>query len=77
MRPPGGCLLKVTPAIVEAPSIREISHTILGAISAKFVVSIELRKSQENWVKRIKTDVNRCKERQQIALKGPLGKVDE
>jgi hypothetical protein len=44
MRPSGGWSLKGTPAIVEIPSTKEVSYTILGAISAKFVVSMELRK---------------------------------
>ncbi|KAG1465953.1 hypothetical protein G6F56_004784 [Rhizopus delemar] len=43
---------KKTPSTMTAP------HTILGAILAKFVVSMELRKPQENWTKRIKIDVN-------------------
>src|SRR6478735_3172007 len=65
MRPPGGWSLKGTPAIVETPSTMTAPHTILGAISAKFVVSMELRKPQENWAKRTKIDVKVAKEERQ------------
>ena len=54
MRPSGGWSEKGTPAIVTTPSTRAISHTVLGAISARFVMSMELRNPQEEWSKRIK-----------------------
>ncbi|KAG1328514.1 hypothetical protein G6F62_008114 [Rhizopus arrhizus] len=54
MRPPGGWSGKGTPVIVTTPSTRAISHTILGAISANFVVAMELRNPQVS--KRIKID---------------------
>lgn len=37
-----------------SPSGRAVSYTILGAISAKYVISMELRNPQERWPKRIK-----------------------
>jgi hypothetical protein len=43
MRAPYGRSLCGTPAIVETPSTRAISHTILGAISSQGVVSVEVR----------------------------------
>lgn len=42
MRLSDGWSLKGTPAVVSTPSTRAIAHTILGAISAKSVVSMEL-----------------------------------
>ncbi|KAI9265761.1 hypothetical protein EDC94DRAFT_500318, partial [Helicostylum pulchrum] len=59
--PSGGWTEKRKPAIVTTPSTRavvvfEVSHTILFAISSKFVVFMELRNPQEEWVKRIKID---------------------
>ncbi|KAG1048041.1 hypothetical protein G6F43_009546 [Rhizopus delemar] len=56
MRPSGGWSEKGTPAIVTTPSTRAISHTVLGVISARFIVSMELRNPQEEWSKRIKID---------------------
>lgn len=57
MRPSGGWAEKGKLAIVTAPSTRAVSHTILGAISSKFSVSImELRNPQEELSKRIKID---------------------
>ncbi|KAI9253617.1 hypothetical protein BY458DRAFT_462534, partial [Sporodiniella umbellata] len=42
MRPPGGWSIKGTPALVITPTTRAVSRTVLGAISAKYVVSMEL-----------------------------------
>lgn len=57
MRPSDDWAEKGRPTIVTAPSTRVVSHTILGAISSKFAVSImELRNSQDEWSKRIKID---------------------
>jgi hypothetical protein len=39
MRPTGGWPLNGTPTIVETPSNRSVPHTILGAISEKFVTN--------------------------------------
>lgn len=48
MRPSGRWAEKGKPAIVTTLSTRAVSHTILSAISLKFVVSImEFRNSQE------------------------------
>lgn len=38
MRNPNACSLKGTPAVIETPSTRAISHTILGAITALDVI---------------------------------------
>lgn len=54
MRPPSGWSVKGTPAITTTPTIKAVSHTVLGAISTKFVVAIELRNPQEERSKRIK-----------------------
>ncbi|KAG1441279.1 hypothetical protein G6F56_011556 [Rhizopus delemar] len=43
MRSPNARSTKGTPAIVKTPSTSAISHTILGAISARDVISIEIR----------------------------------
>ncbi|CEI95284.1 hypothetical protein RMCBS344292_09474 [Rhizopus microsporus] len=52
MRPPNGWLLKGKPAVTDIPTDRAVSHTVLSTITAKFVVSMELRK------RGLKTDQN-------------------
>jgi hypothetical protein len=42
MRPPSEWALKGKPAVAETSTGRAVSHTVLGAITAKFVVSIEV-----------------------------------
>jgi hypothetical protein len=54
MRSPGGWSERGAPVIVTTLSTRTISHTILGAISAKFVMAMEFRNPQAS--KRIKID---------------------
>lgn len=54
MRPSSEWSTKGTPEIAVSPSGRAVFYTILGAISAKYVVSMELRNPQERWLKRIK-----------------------
>ncbi|OAD71612.1 hypothetical protein PHYBLDRAFT_170276 [Phycomyces blakesleeanus NRRL 1555(-)] len=54
MRPPSEWSVKGTPAITTTPTTKAVSHTVLGAISTKFVVAIELRNPQEESSKRIK-----------------------
>lgn len=61
MRPPGGWSEKGTPAIVTTPSTRGVSHTVLGAITAKFIVSMELRNPQV--AKKIRIDYGNRKRR--------------
>lgn len=56
IRPPSGWSLKGTPAVTITPTTRVVSHTVLGAISTKFVVFMELRNPQEETSKRIKVD---------------------
>lgn len=56
MRPPGGWSAKGTPAVTTTHSTRAVSHIVLGAISAKFVVSMELRNPQEHSTKRLNID---------------------
>lgn len=43
MRPPSGWSLKGKPAVTAIPTSRAVSHTVLGAITAKFAVAMELR----------------------------------
>jgi hypothetical protein len=54
MRPTGGRSERGTPVIVTTLSTRAILYTILGAISAKFVIAMELRNPEAS--KRIKID---------------------
>ncbi|KAG1164866.1 hypothetical protein G6F46_012141 [Rhizopus delemar] len=61
MHPSGGWAEKGKPAIVTTPSTRAVYHTILGAISSKFAVSMELRNPKEEWSKHIKIDFHNCK----------------
>jgi hypothetical protein len=75
MRPSGGWSEKGTPVIVTTPSTRVISHTVLGAISARFVVSMELRNPQEEWSKRIKIDYGNRKRKAPDGKKNLLQKV--
>ncbi|KAG1456885.1 hypothetical protein G6F56_006732 [Rhizopus delemar] len=51
---PSGWSVKGMPAITTTPTTRTVSHTVLGAISTKFVVAMELRNPQEERSKRIK-----------------------
>lgn len=53
MRPPGGWSAKGTPAITTTHSTKAVSHAVLGAISAKFVVSMELRNFTGALIKKI------------------------
>ena len=62
-RPPGGWSIKGTPAIVITPTTRAVSHTVLGAISAKYVVSMELQNPQEHTFKKLKIDLVIAKEK--------------
>ncbi|EIE81429.1 hypothetical protein RO3G_06134 [Rhizopus delemar RA 99-880] len=48
MRPSSGWAEKGKPAIVTSPSTKAVSHTILGAISSKFILSMELRNPKRN-----------------------------
>ncbi|KAG1206990.1 hypothetical protein G6F35_011095 [Rhizopus arrhizus] len=77
MRLPGGWSAKGTPAITTTPSTRAVSHTVLGAISAKYVVSMELRNPQEHSSKRLKIDhINRKRKAPSKAKKNaPRGTV--
>lgn len=53
MRPPSGWSVKGIPAITTTPTTKAVSHTVLGAISTKFVIAIELCNPQEERSKRI------------------------
>jgi hypothetical protein len=46
---------------LQIPTGRAVSHTVLGAITTKFVVSMELRNPQEESSKRIKIDFSNRK----------------
>ncbi|KAG1150146.1 hypothetical protein G6F37_011268 [Rhizopus arrhizus] len=74
MRPPGGWSIKGTPAIVITPTTRAVSHTVLGAISAKYVVSMELRNPQEHTFKRLKIDSGNRKRKAPSKPKKPASK---
>ncbi|CEG76332.1 hypothetical protein RMATCC62417_11241 [Rhizopus microsporus] len=54
MRSPNARSVRGTPAIVETPTIRAITHTILGAITAHNVISIEFREPLKP--KKVKVD---------------------
>ncbi|CEP15210.1 hypothetical protein [Parasitella parasitica] len=60
MRSPGGWFAIGTPANKTTPSTRAASHTPL-MFSTKYVVSMELRNSQEHSSKRLKIDHIICK----------------
>ncbi|CEG80005.1 hypothetical protein RMATCC62417_14402 [Rhizopus microsporus] len=74
MRPAGGWSTKGTPAIVITPSTRAVSHTVLGAVSAKYVVSMELWNPQEHSLKRLKIDTGNCKRKAPSKSKKPTSK---
>ncbi|KAG2211168.1 hypothetical protein INT47_006287 [Mucor saturninus] len=74
MRPPGGWSAKGTPVIVTTPSNRAESHTILGAVSAKYVVSMELRNPQEHSFKKLKIDISNRKRKAPSKPKKPTSK---
>lgn len=54
MRSPNARSVKGTPAIIETPTTRAITHTILGAITAHDVISIQIREPLKP--KRVKVD---------------------
>ncbi|KAG1472684.1 hypothetical protein G6F56_001396 [Rhizopus delemar] len=62
-RPLEGWSIKGTPAIVITPTTKAVLHTVLGAISAKYVVSMELQNPQEHTFKRLKIDLVIAKEK--------------
>ncbi|KAI9247885.1 hypothetical protein EDC94DRAFT_652847 [Helicostylum pulchrum] len=66
MRSPNARSLKGTPAVIETPSTRAISLTILGAITAHDVISIESREPLKP--KKVKVDGSRKR-------KNPLAKA--
>ncbi|GAN06079.1 hypothetical protein MAM1_0111d05556 [Mucor ambiguus] len=56
IRPSGGWSFKGTPAIVTTLNTRAVSPTVLGALSAKYVVSMKLRNPQERSFKKLQID---------------------
>lgn len=74
MRPPGKWSIKATPVIGITPTIRTVSHTVLGANSAKYVVSMELRISQEYTFERLKIDSGNRKRKAPSKSKKPASK---
>lgn len=52
MRSPNARSIRGTPAIVETPTTRAITHTILGAITANDIIAIEIREPPQNLKKR-------------------------
>lgn len=72
MRHPGGWSLKATPAVVTISTGRAVSHTILGTISATFVVSMKLGNPPEEWSKSIlATAKEKCQLRRNLPPKVP------
>ncbi|CEJ02963.1 hypothetical protein RMCBS344292_16956 [Rhizopus microsporus] len=69
-------LVVVKPAITATPTGRAVSHTVLGVILAKFVVSMELRNPlpQEERSKRIKIDFVNRKRKTPAQTKKPASK---
>ncbi|KAG1149121.1 hypothetical protein G6F37_000784 [Rhizopus arrhizus] len=74
MRPPNGWSLKGKSAVTVTPTGRAVSHTVLGAITAKFVVSMQLRNPQEECSKRIKIDFDNRKRKAPVRTKKPTSK---
>jgi hypothetical protein len=74
MRPPSGWSLKGKPVVTDTPTGRAVSQTVLGAITTKFVVSMELRNPQEETSKRIKIDFSNHKRKASAQNKKPTSK---
>ncbi|KAG1218173.1 hypothetical protein G6F35_008537 [Rhizopus arrhizus] len=74
MRSPSGWSLKGKPAATDTPTDRAVFHTVLGAITTKFVVSMELRNPQEETSKRIKIDFSNRKRKALAQNKKPTSK---
>lgn len=76
MRPPSGWSLRGMPAGTVTPTTRAESYTILGAISSRFVVCVELRDPQAETSKRIKIDYSGRKRKAPAEIeKKPKGTV--
>ncbi|OAD72084.1 hypothetical protein PHYBLDRAFT_147065 [Phycomyces blakesleeanus NRRL 1555(-)] len=61
-------------AILETPFTRVVLDTILGAVLAKFVVLMEVRKPQENWSKSINIAFSNRKRKTADGTKKPTRK---
>lgn len=72
MRSPNARSIRGTPAIVETLTSRALSHTILGAISANDVITIEIREPMRP--KKVKVD-GRKKRKKPAAKNMPKGTV--
>ncbi|KAG1147317.1 hypothetical protein G6F37_011805 [Rhizopus arrhizus] len=72
MKSPNVRSVRSIPAIVETLTIRVIANTILGAITAQDVISVEIRKPLK--FKKVKVDGSR-KRKKSVAKKMPKGTV--
>ncbi|GAA5811430.1 hypothetical protein MFLAVUS_004867 [Mucor flavus] len=70
----GDCHKKKFSHAARPPTGRAVSHTVLGAITTKFVVSMELRNPQEESSKRIKIDFSNRKRKSPAQKKKPTSK---
>ncbi|EIE86410.1 hypothetical protein RO3G_11121 [Rhizopus delemar RA 99-880] len=75
MRPPSGWSLKGKPALTDTPTGRAVSHTVLGATTAKFVVSMEFRNPKKKPQNELKLTSVIVKEKHQLKRKSQLQKV--
>ncbi|KAG0929919.1 hypothetical protein G6F57_012241 [Rhizopus arrhizus] len=66
MKSPNARSVRGTPAIVETPTTRAIAHTIVGAITAQDVISVEIREPLKS--KKVKVDGSR-KRKKSVAKK--------
>lgn len=70
-RSPHARSIRGTPAILETPSTRTVAHTILGAVSAKDVMSIQIRES----LKPKKLKVDSKKTEKIVPAKQPINQI--
>lgn len=75
MRPPSGWSLKGKPDVTATPTGRAVSHTVLGAISAKFVVSRNFVIPQKNTQNESKLTLLIAKEKHQVKPRSQLQKA--
>ncbi|KAG1454166.1 hypothetical protein G6F46_007552 [Rhizopus delemar] len=76
MRPPSGWSLKGKPALTDTPTGRAVSHTVLGATTAKFVVSMEFRNPKKKPQNELKLTSVIVKEKHQLKRKSQLQKLN-
>ena len=75
-RPTSGWTWKRKPAVVDTPTGKAVSYTVLGTITTKFVVFMELRNPpQEGSSKRIKIEFSNRKRKPPTQKKSQLQKT--